>query len=96
MLAEMASFAAYAHPHPGWDGHGPGWGDGPGGPGWWLIFPILFWTFVLSVIGYVIYRKSPKVSARTSAERTLAERYAKGEISAEELADRRKVLRGKS
>ncbi|MGH3714541.1 MAG: SHOCT domain-containing protein [Micromonosporaceae bacterium] len=89
MLAEMASFAAYAHPHPGWDG------NGPGGPGWWLIFPILFWTAVLSVIGYVIYRRSPKVSARTSAERTLAERYAKGEISAEELAERRNVLRGK-
>ncbi len=53
MLVELVSNAAYAYP--GW-GHGPG----AGGPGWWLIFPILFWVLVLSAIGYVIYRRSPK------------------------------------
>lgn len=89
MLVQLVSDMAYAYP--GW-GHGPG----AGGPGWWLIFPILFWTLVLSAIGYVIYRRSPKQQARSSAERTLAERYARGEISEDELRQRRNVVRSKS
>ncbi|SCL29760.1 putative membrane protein [Micromonospora rhizosphaerae] len=93
MLAEVMSYGAYAHPGPGWaDGHGP-W---DGGPGWWLIFPVLFWLVVLSSIGYLIYRRSPVRSARSAAERILAELYARGEISEEELRQRRAVLRGKS
>jgi putative membrane protein len=86
MLAELASYPAY-HGHGPWDG---------GGPGWWLVFPILFWVVVLSVVGYLIYRGSPRRSARSAAERTLAERYARGEISEEELKQRRDVLRGRS
>lgn len=82
MLATMATYA-----------HGP-WHDG--GPGWWLVFPILFWVAVLSVAGYLIYRGSPQRSARTAAEQTLAERFARGEISEEELKQRRAVLRGRS
>lgn len=86
MTAQLASYAVYAH---------PGWGHGPlaGGPGWWLIFPILFWTLVLSVVGYMIYRRSPSQQARSAAERTLAERYARGEISEEELRQRRNAVR---
>ena len=67
-----------------------------GGPGWWLVFPILFWVLVLSAVGYLIYRGSPARSARAAAERALAERYARGEISEEELRQRRAVLRGRS
>lgn len=94
MSAELMSLAAYAHAHPGWsDGNGP-WNGG--GPGWWLIFPILFWVLVLSAIGYLIYRRSPAQSARSAAERMLAERYARGEISEDELKQRRAVLRGKA
>ena len=94
MLAAMTSYAVYAQPGAGWgDGHGP-W-DG-GGPGWWLIFPILFWVIVLSVIGYAIYRRSPAQSARGTAERTVAELYARGEITEDELKQRRAVLRGKA
>ncbi|SCG68814.1 SHOCT domain-containing protein [Micromonospora inositola] len=93
MLAEVMSYGAYAHPGPGWaDGHGP-W---DGGPGWWLVFPVLFWLLVLSSVGYLIYRRSPARSARSAAERILAELYARGEISAEELKQRRAVLRSKS
>ncbi|MDQ4011021.1 MAG: SHOCT domain-containing protein [Actinomycetota bacterium] len=89
MLTQLASYAAFAD---------PGWGHGPdaGSPGWWLIFPILFWVLVLSAIGYVIYRRSPKQQARSAAERTLAERYARGEISEDELRQRRNVVRAKS
>jgi putative membrane protein len=86
MLAELASYAAYDR-HGHWHG---------GGPGWWLVFPILFWVIVLAVIGYLIYRGSPRRSARSAAEHTLADRYARGEISEEELKQRRAVLRGKS
>jgi putative membrane protein len=92
MVAELTTYA-YAH-HPGWwEGDGP-W-DG-GGPGWWLIFPILFWALLLAAVGYLIYRRSPAQSSRSAGERTLAERYARGEISEEELKERRAVLRGKS
>ncbi|MFU8875765.1 SHOCT domain-containing protein [Micromonospora sp. SL4-19] len=92
MLTDVAGFV-YAHPGPGWaDGHGP-WG---GGAGWWLIFPALFWLLVLSSVGYLLYRRSPTRSARSAAERVLAERFARGEIEAEELKQRRAVLRGKS
>lgn len=88
MLAQLTSYAAAYHPHPGWYGHG--------GPGWWIVFPILFWVLVLSLIGYVIYRRSPKQSAISAGERVLAEQYARGEISGEEYKQRRSVLRGKS
>jgi putative membrane protein len=85
MLTELASQIG--------SGHGP-W-DGSG-PGWWLVFPILFWVVVLSVVGYLVYRRSPGQSARGAAERTLAERYARGEISEDELRERRAVLRRRS
>ena len=92
MLAQLASYipAEFTHPGPGWN-HGPG----AGGPGWWLIFPILFWTAVIALVGYVIYRRSPQQQARGAAERALAEAYARGEISEDELKQRRSVLRGK-
>lgn len=82
MLAEMITH-----------GHGP-WNHG--GPGWWLVFPILFWLVVASIAGYLVYHGSPRRSARGAAEHTLADRYARGEISEEELKQRRAVLRGKS
>jgi putative membrane protein len=88
MMTQLAMYPAYAYP--GW-----GYGHGVGGPGWWLIFPILFWALVLSVGGYVIYRRSPRQQARTAAERTLAERYARGEISEEELRQRRDAVRAR-
>jgi len=66
------------------------WG---GGPGWWLVFPIVFWALVAAGVGFLIYRGSPRRSARAAAERTLAERYARGEIDADELRQRRDALR---
>jgi putative membrane protein len=75
-----------------------GWGPpyGPwhdGGPGWWIVFPILFWVAVLSAVGYLLVRRSPSRMARASAEQVLAERYARGEITEDELRQRRAGLR---
>ncbi|WP_198347880.1 SHOCT domain-containing protein [Plantactinospora sp. KBS50] len=78
-----------AYGHPAWNG-GPWAGHGPG---WWIIFPILFWAVLLGAIGYLAYRRSPGQQARAAAERTLAERFARGEIGADELAERRAALR---
>ncbi len=89
MLTQLVSDAVLTYS--GW-GHGPG----AGGPGWWLIFPVLFLTMVLSAVGYLIYRRSPKQQARSAAEQTLAQRYARGEISEDELRQRRNVVRGRS
>lgn len=73
--------------------YGPGhW---HGGPGWWLVFPAVFWLLVLTAVGYTIFRHTPARSARAAAEQLLAERYARGEISADELRERRNVLRNK-
>lgn len=89
MLAQAMTHGAYAH---------PAWGNGPGPwtPGWWLIFPVLFWLLVLLLVGYLIHRGSPAPSARRAAQRVLAELYARGEISDDELKHRRAVLRSKS
>jgi len=87
MLAQLSTYAA-----------DPAWHNGPwnhGGPGWWLVFPIVFWVLVLSVIGYVIWHRSPRQTARHAAEQTLAQRYARGEIDEHELRERRANLRGK-
>ena len=85
MVTQLISYVTDAYPD---------WGHGPaGGPGWWVVFPILFWALVLFVVGYLIYRRSPKQQARNAAERTLAERYARGEITKDELRQRREVLR---
>ena len=57
MVAQLAGYAAVTYP--GW-GHGPG----VGGPGWWLIFPILFWLGAIvagRLIGYTIAPPPPPV-----------------------------------
>jgi putative membrane protein len=82
MLAALASY-------------GPGHWDG-GGPGAWIIFPFVFWALVASAVGFAIWRRTPRRSARYAAERILAERYARGEISEQELTERRSTLRRKS
>ncbi|MGC1214559.1 MAG: hypothetical protein WA890_25275 [Micromonospora sp.] len=88
MMTEFVGLASRTYTHPGWNGPGSG-----GGPGWWLIFPALFWLVVLSAVGYLAWRRSPAQQARIAGERTLAERYARGEITEEELKLRRGVLR---
>jgi putative membrane protein len=65
--------------------HG-GWGGGP----WFLLFPLLWSALLLTVL--LVWRGRNR-RWTGGAEEILAERYAKGEISADELRQRREELR---
>ena len=68
-------------------------GDGPPFP--LFLFP-LFWLLVVAAVvtTWLLTRRSREAAAgRRSGEQVLAERYAAGEIDAEEYDDRLAVLR---
>jgi putative membrane protein len=65
--------------HAGW-----GWGPGP----WFLVFPVLFWTAV--IVALVLMRRRWR---RHDGESTLADVFARGEISDAEYRARLAVLR---
>ena len=67
-----------------------GWHGGP----WFLVFP-LFWIAVL-VGAWFLFRRRDERGRKHSAEEILGERYARGEITAEEYRQRREVLRRRS
>ncbi len=71
------------------------WHAQHGGPGLWLwiSWTVLFWGALLAIGVYFIRRRPTQVGAGPSAEEILAERYARGEIDAEEYRQRRVVLR---
>ncbi|HEX6421977.1 MAG TPA: SHOCT domain-containing protein [Acidimicrobiales bacterium] len=70
--------------------HGNGSGDGPGP---WV--PLLFLVFWIAVLAFVVirFRRGGPPWARHGGESVLAERYARGEIDADEYRQRRGVLR---
>ena len=59
MNAHLAMLATAAHPGP-W---GPHMAAHPGGPGWWLVFPIAFLVFLFGCLGvatlWVVRRTRP-------------------------------------
>lgn len=67
----------------GWDGGGP----------WFLLFP-LFWIAVIAGAFFLFSGRRDRWRTH-SAEEVLGERYAKGEISADEYRQRLGVLRRK-
>lgn len=69
------------------------WASGGWGP-WFLVFP-LFWIAVLIAVGFAFRRGRWGGHRSASAEDVLAERYARGEISADEYRQRLAVLRTK-
>ncbi len=82
-----------------------GFDNGPGqvmgGFGsWWLLVPILFWGGLLALTGWAIARIFPKGRSggdgprRDNAEEVLRERFARGEVDAEEYERSLEVLRG--
>jgi putative membrane protein len=69
------------------------WGPG----GWWPVFPLLWFVLIwgaLFVFGARFRRRW--AHQRPSAENTLADRYARGEIDATEYRDRLEVLKRES
>ena len=79
--------------------NGPDWGqhgwDGRhwGGSWWpWILFPLLFWGTLLYFFLTRARRWGP---SWRSGEAVLAERYARGEIDADEYASRLATLREK-
>ncbi len=70
------------------------WHAHDGGPGFWLwiSWMVLFWGGLLATGVYFIRRRPTRANAGLSAEDVLAERYAHGEIDAEEYRQRRVVL----
>lgn len=83
-----------------WWNNGGGWG-GMGGGGWMVMTVVMVVFLALVVSGVVaLLRRGPtndvSDSGRTpppSAEKVLDERFARGEIDAEEYQTRRTVLR---
>lgn len=84
----------------GWDG---GMMGGWGAFGWlWMLIPLLFWGGLLALIAWVVMRifpggpggSAPREGSPHSAEDTLRERFARGEIDAEEYEQRLRTLRG--
>lgn len=79
-------------------------GHGHGGMGdlWelWLLFPLVFFGGLVALIALVVARIFPRVrederlgAPRDSAEEILRERFARGEITAEEYERSLEVLR---
>jgi putative membrane protein len=73
--------------------------DGDDGPGWWIVFPPLFWLAV--IVGIVLLVRSRRGGPpwggrdRETGIEVLERRYAEGEISLEEYRERRSVLEQK-
>ena len=68
---------------------------GDWGPGaWWPIFP-LFWVLFWGVVIFAVFRfrSRGRWHGGPSAHDVLAERYARGEISADEYRERSGVLK---
>ena len=61
---------------------------------WWGVGTLLFWAAVI-VVGVLVVRRAGRSETEDSARRILDERFARGEIDAEERSARRRVLEGR-
>jgi putative membrane protein len=68
-----------------------GWGDGRGP--WFLVFP-LFWLIILLLAAVWLGRRGGPRRQPSIGRSVLAERYARGDISADEYRERCSVLTG--
>lgn len=70
-------------------------GDGPPFP--FFLIPLFWLLLIAAIITFVTVtrRRRDTTAGRRSGERTLAQRYAAGEIDADEYRSRRDVLREK-
>ena len=84
--ALAAPAAVAAHPY----------GTG-GGPGWWIVFPILWFALFATVVFLIVRRARrggpPWARAGSGGIDALGERYARGEIDEAEFRHRLAVLK---
>ncbi|NNF55605.1 MAG: SHOCT domain-containing protein [Acidimicrobiia bacterium] len=64
-----------------------GWGWG------WMLFGTLFWAAIVGLVLWAVLRGPRSDLTRVDPEGILAQRFARGEISSEEFAERREALR---
>ena len=75
-----------------------GWHDG----GWGIAWMIVSWALLVAIVVWIVRSldrtpsstRSDASRDRPDAERILEERFARGEISEQELTDKRRVIRG--
>lgn len=72
--------------------HGGRYDDGPG---WWIVFPILWFVLIASAIAFFVVngRRRWRYAGRRTGEQTLAQRYAEGAINEDEYRTRLETLR---
>ncbi len=70
----------------GWS-HMSGWGWG------WMFFGSVFWAGLIGLVLWAVIRNPGATSPTADPDAILAERFALGEISSEEFAERRAALR---
>jgi putative membrane protein len=68
------------------------------GPGWWIVFVLLFWALVIGSVVFVLRSRGGWGPPRAQVDRETAldvldTRYARGEIDADEYRERRSVLK---
>jgi putative membrane protein len=54
---------------------------------WWIVFPI-FWAVLIGGLIVFLWRRGGRGGPRDPAKRILGERFARGEISADEYRER--------
>jgi len=78
-------------------GMGHGDGDGHMGDGWWWLMGVAWLVLLAAVVAIAIAltrRRDTSTGSRGSAQDTLDDRFARGEIDEDEYRKRRDVLRG--
>jgi putative membrane protein len=73
--------------------HTDGWGGD--GPGPWALIPLTFFLLWVTVIVFAVirFRRGGPPWARDTGRSVLDERFARGDITADEYRERRDVLR---
>lgn len=82
-MTTLVSHSLLADPHH-WDG-----------PGWWIMFPILWFAFFVTVFSFFVFgrRRWAHRWGAQAGEARLAERYASGDIDETEYRQRLAVLK---
>lgn len=83
-MSTIAPLTATALAHPGW--HGDGWWFGP-------LIPLLWIALIGSTVWLITRRRRSGPSGAERARDVLAERYARGELTADEYHNRLANLR---